>query len=138
MYNKDVNAEIIERYSKEIEVELHIDEFNIKEMSLKTPARKHYWVCRLIQHKKSLLNLKAERYSLREDIVQAIQRESPVKVTRPIAEKSSYQHEGMIELQNRIDEQELIVDYLEKVERTFTSLGFDIKNIIEIMKMETI
>jgi|TARA_R110000803_G_scaffold50359_4_gene104524 hypothetical protein len=138
MYNKDVNAEIIERYSKEIEVELHIDEFNIKEMSLKTPARKHYWVCRLIQHKKSLLNLKAERYSLREDIVQAIQRESPVKVTRPIAEKSSYQHEGMIELQHRIDEQELIVDYLEKVERTFTSLGFDIKNIIEIMKMETI
>ena len=61
--------------------------FNIKEMSLKTPARKHHWVCRLIQHKKSLLNLKAERYALREDIVQAIQRESPVKVTRPIAEK---------------------------------------------------
>ena len=138
MYNKDVNAEIIERYSKEIEVELHIDEFNIKEMSLKTPARKHYWVCRLIQHKKALLNLKAERYSLREDIVQAIQRESPVKVTRPIAVKSSYQHEKMVDLQNRIDEQELIVDYLEKVERTFTSLGFDIKNIIEIMKMETI
>lgn len=133
-----MNAEIIERYSEEIEKELHIDEFNIKEMSLKTPARKHFWVCRLIQHKKSLLNLKAERYSLREDIIQAIQRESPVKVTRPIAEKSSYQHEGMVELQNRISEQELIVDYLEKVERTFTSLGFDIKNIIEIMKMETI
>ena len=133
-----MNAEIIERYSKEIETELHIDEFNIKEMSLKTPARKHYWVCRLIQHKKALLNLKAERYSLREDIVQAKQRESPVKVTRRIAVKSSYQHEKMVDLQNRIDEQELIVDYLEKVERTFTSLGFDIKNIIEIMKMETI
>ena len=27
IYNKDVNAEIIERYSKEIETELHIDEF---------------------------------------------------------------------------------------------------------------
>ena len=44
----------------------------------------------------------------------------------------------MIEIQHRINEQELIVDYLEKVERTFTSLGFDIKNIIEIMKMETV
>lgn len=133
-----MSVEIIERYSKEIETELHIDEFNIKEISLKTPARKHYWVCRLIQHKKSLLDLKAERHTLREEIIQAIQRESPVKVTRPIAEKSSYQHEKMIELQRCIDEQELIVDYLEKVERTFTSLGFDIKNIIEIMKMETI
>eukprot|EP01043_Picozoa_sp_COSAG02_P080521 COSAG02_NODE_19182_length_896_cov_0.766625_3_plen_131_part_01 len=117
-----MNAEIIERYSEEIEKELHIDEFNIKEMSLKTPARKHFWVCRLIQHKKSLLNLKAERYSLREDIIQAIQRESPVKVTRPIAEKSSYQHEGMVELQNRISEQELIVDYLEYIETTSTEL----------------
>ena len=130
--------EIIERYSKEIEAELHIDEFNIKEVSLKTPGRKHYWVCKLIQHKKQLLSLKAERFNLRDKITQAIQRESPVKVTRPVAEKSSYQHEDMIKLQHRIDEQELIIEFLEKVERTFSSLGFDIKNIVEIMKMETL
>ena len=127
---------IIDHYKKEIEGELHVDEFNIKDVSMKTPGRKHYWVCKLIQHKKNLLNLNAERYNLKKEIVKLIQQESPVKVTAPVAEKTAYQHEKMIELQQRIDEQELIIEFLEKTEKTFTSLSFDIKNIIEIMKME--
>jgi len=44
----------------------------------------------------------------------------------------------MVELQSRIDEQELAVEFLEKVEKTFSALSFDIKNIVEIMKMETL
>jgi hypothetical protein len=44
----------------------------------------------------------------------------------------------MIELQVKIDEQELIIELLEKTEKTFSSLSFDIKNIVEIMKMETL
>ena len=44
----------------------------------------------------------------------------------------------MVELQHQIDDQELIIEFLEKTEKTFTSLSFDIKNIIEIMKMETL
>lgn len=127
---------IIDQYKKEIEEELHVDEFNIKDVSMKTPGRKHFWVCKLIQHKRNLLNLKAERYNLKKELVKLIQKESPVKVTTPVAEKTAYQHEKMVELQHRIDEQELIIEFLEKTEKTFTSLSFDIKNIIEIMKME--
>ena len=44
----------------------------------------------------------------------------------------------MIDIQNRIEEQELIVEFLEKTEKTFSSLSFDIKNIVEIIKMETL
>ena len=44
----------------------------------------------------------------------------------------------MVELQANIDEQELIIELLEKTEKTFSSLSFDIKNIVEIMKMETL
>ena len=44
----------------------------------------------------------------------------------------------MIELQHKIDDQELVIEFLEKTEKTYTSLSFDIKNIIEIMKMETL
>ena len=44
----------------------------------------------------------------------------------------------MIDMQYSIDEQELIIEFLEKTEKVFTSLSFDIKNIIEIMKMETL
>lgn len=129
---------IIDQYKKEIEPELHVDEFNIKDVAMKTPGRKHFWVCKLIQHKKALINLKSERYKLKKEIAKLIQTQSPVKVTTPVAEKSAYQHEKMIDMQNSIDDQELIIEFLEKTEKVFTSLSFDIKNIIEIMKMETL
>jgi len=131
-------VKIIDQYKKEIETELQVDEFNIKDVSMKTPGRKHFWVCKLIQHKKNLLNLKAQRYNLKKELVKLIQKESPVKVTLPVAEKTAYTHEKMVELQHQIDDQELIIEFLEKTEKTFTSLSFDIKNIIEIMKMETL
>ena len=129
---------IIDQYIKEIEKDLYVNEFNLKEVSLKTPSRKHFWVSKLIHHKKQVMNLKGERYELKKRIVEEIRSKSPVKVTIPIAEKTAWQHGDMVEIQQRIEEQELIVEFLEKTEKTFSALGFDIKNIIEIIKMETL
>ena len=129
---------IIDQYAKEIESDLKVDEFNIKEVSMKTPGRKHFWVTKLINHKKKVMDLKAERYKLKKELSKQIIAQSPVKITMPVAEKTAYQHAQMIELQLRIDEEELAVEFLEKVEKTFSALSFDIKNIVEIMKMETL
>ena len=87
---------------------------------------------------RTIINLKAERYELKKKIVEDIRTKSPVKVTIPVAEKTAWNHPDMIDVQRRIDEQELIVEFLEKTEKTFSSLSFDIKNIIEIIKMETL
>lgn len=128
--------EILDQYIDEIEKDLQINEFNLKDSSMKTPARKHYWVSKLIRHKKNLLSLRQQRDSIKRDVVRKIIEESPVKVTVPVAEKASYQHEKMKEISNKINNEELIVEFLEKTEKTFSAVGFDIKNIIEIMKME--
>ena len=103
---------------------------------MRTPARKHYWVSKLIRHKKNLLSLKQLRDSIKKEVVQKIIEESPVKVTIPVAEKASYKHEKMLEISKKINDEELIIEFLEKTEKTFSAVGFDIKNIIEIMKME--
>jgi hypothetical protein len=103
---------------------------------MKAPARKHYWVSKLIRHKKNLLTLKNQRDAIKKEVVEKIIESSPVKVTIPVAEKASYKHDKMIEILNRINEEELIIEFLEKTEKTFSAVGFDIKNIIEIMKME--
>jgi len=129
-------VEILDQYIDEIEKDLQINEFNLKDSSMKTPARKHYWVSKLIRHKKNLLSLRQQRDSIKRDVVQKIIEESPVKVTVPVAEKASYQHQKMKEISNKISNEELIVEFLEKTEKTFSAVGFDIKNIIEIMKME--
>tara|TARA_A100000172_G_scaffold80320_2_gene69538 strand:- start:239 stop:634 length:396 start_codon:yes stop_codon:yes gene_type:complete len=131
-------VKVIDQYIKEIEKDLIVDQFNIKDVSMKTPSRKHYWVSKLIGHKRQIINLKAERYDLKRKIVEDIRVQSPVKVTIPVAEKTAWNHPDMIDIQNRIEEQELIVEFLEKTEKTFSSLSFDIKNIVEIIKMETL
>ena len=60
--------EILERYIKEIEDDLKIDEFNIKEASLKSPGRKHFWTSRLIHHKRNLLTLENQKTTLIKQI----------------------------------------------------------------------
>lgn len=127
---------LLDQYIDEIEKDLQINEFNLKDSSMKAPARKHYWVSKLIRHKRNLLKLRQQRDSIKKDIVQKIIAESPVKVTVPVAEKASYRHDKMKDVSNQISNEELIIEFLEKTEKTFSAVGFDIKNIIEIMKME--
>jgi precorrin-6B methylase 1 len=127
---------LLDQYIDEIEKDLQINEFNLKDSSMKTPARKHYWVSKLIRHKKNLLILRKQRDIIKKDVTQKLIEESPVKITLPVAEKASYKHEKMKEISEKINEEELIIEFLEKTEKTFSAVGFDIKNIIEIMKME--
>jgi len=129
-------VEILDQYINEIEKDLNINEFNLKDSSMKTPARKHYWVSKLIRHKKNLINLKQKRDVIKKDVVKKIMEESPIKVTIPVAEKASWNHDKMKTISKDIHEEELLVEFLEKTEKTFSAVGFDIKNIIEIMKME--
>ena len=127
---------LLDQYIDEIEKDLQINEFNLKDSSMKTPARKHYWVSKLIRHKKNLLILRKQRDNIKREVTEKLIEESPVKITLPVAEKASYKHEKMKEISEKINEEELIIEFLEKTEKTFSAVGFDIKNIIEIMKME--
>ena len=127
---------LLDQYIDEIEKDLQINEFNLKDSSMKTPARKHYWVSKLIRHKKNLLILRKHRDNVKREVTEKLIEESPVKITLPVAEKASYKHEKMKEISEKINEEELIIEFLEKTEKTFSAVGFDIKNIIEIMMME--
>lgn len=127
---------LLDQYISEIEKDLQINEFNLKDSSMRTPSRKHYWVSKLIKHKRNLYKLEKERDNLKKDITQKIIKESPVKVALPVAEKASLNHESIKEVQSKINDEKLIVEFLEKTEKVFSAVGFDIKNIIDIMKME--
>ena len=128
--------EMLERYINEIEEDLKIDQFNIKEASLKSPGRKHFWVSRLINHKRNLQSLENKKLDLKKQIMDQIHDQSPVKLSTYTVDKTS-DDSGMIkEIQVKINEEKLIIEFLEKTEKIFSSLTYDIKNIIEIMKLE--
>jgi hypothetical protein len=46
-------------------------------------------------------------------------------------------NEKIVDINNQIYYNTLIIEYLEKVEKVLSSITYDIKNIVEIMKLET-
>ena len=128
--------EIVEKYIKEIEEDLKIDEFNIKEASLKTPGRKHFWVSRLINHKRNLYFLEHELEETSKKLVTETREKSPVAISTMSLTNAIADSEVIKNLQLKIKEEKFVIDLLEKTEKTFSSLTYDIKNIIAIMQLE--
>lgn len=127
---------MLEDYIKELEADLIINELNLKDCQLRLPAIKHKWTGRLIRQKLLINQLKKQRDQIKADIMAEIDHTSSVKLTTPVIAATADRHSKVIDLNRQIQEAELIVELLEKSEKTLSSCSFDIKNIIEIMKLE--
>lgn len=128
--------ELLKRYKEEIANDLLITDFNIKEIQLKLPSRKHFWAARLIDAKVTLGTLNTKRKKLKKALATKIIAEAPVKLTQQSAETAAESAPELAAINDSIKEYEFIVEYLEKVEKIMAGMGFDIKNIIEIQKLE--
>ena len=128
--------ELLQKYIKEIAEDLKIDEINVKDVQMRTPARKHFWVARLINHKIELEKLKKKKKSTIKILLETAENKSPVILSKINLEKSIEETTQIQEINDSIKENELIIELLEKTEKTFSSLTYDIKNIIALMNME--
>ena len=128
--------ELLKRYIDEIGKDLVLDDFNLKEAQLRLPARKHYWVARLIEAKIERNRLISKKKTLKKDVVKQVIQESPIKINVAAAVVAAENHESLKGLNKDIEEQDIIIEYLEKVEKIMNSMGYEIKNIVDIQKME--
>lgn len=126
----------LQQYIEEVGKDLVLDDFNIKEQSLRLPARKHYWVAKLIQAKIERNQTFEKKKQLKRNITVELIATSPVKLSHTSAEQAAERHESLAALTARISELSIIIEYLEKVEKTMSAMGFDIKNVVELIKME--
>lgn len=128
--------EIFKRYIAEINKELEINEMNLKEASMRAPARKHFWVSRLINHKIELNNLKKSKDSIVKALFDKSTVSSPVVLSKSTLEKSIENTEEVKKINDQIKENETIIEYLEKVEKIYSSITYDIKNMVQMTSME--
>jgi phenylalanyl-tRNA synthetase alpha subunit len=131
-------SSIIDQYNTELKEHLVIDELNIKDVQLGLPGKKHLWVGRLIRHKQEVNELKTKKHKLIQLLTKQIQEQSSVRLSAPAAEKVAWNMDPIKEINIRIGDLELVIEFLEKVEKIFNGMSFDIKNIIEIQKLETL
>ena len=128
---------MIENYIKELEEDLKIDEIYLKEYALKLPGIKHKWAGRLIRHKLEIANLKKDKEKLRIDLIKKLNETSSVKLSMPVLEKTVDNATDIKEFDSKIKVLELSIELLEKAEKTLSSTSYDVKNILEIIKLET-
>lgn len=128
---------LLEDYIKELESDLKISELELKDYQLKLPGIKHKWAGRCIRHKMELNELRKKRESLKKALVDKIMEQSPVKLNTPVAERTVEKHSEILDIDDKMKQLELIVELLEKSEKTLSSTSYDLKNIIDIIKLET-
>ena len=129
---------LLEEYVKEFEVDVELDDFNIKEVQQKLPAVKHKWVGRLMRHKQELHQLEARKDTVIDDVAEDLRKSDVIKITKPQAIEASKRHARVIEIANQIKDIKIVIEYLEKGERVLNSMSYDIKNIVTIMQLETL
>ena len=121
---------------EEIGEDLVLNDLNLKQQQQKLPARKHFWVGRLIDAKIKRNDLIAEKRKLKKDLVKKVIEDSPVRINQTSAETAAERYESVVKLNKGIQEQDTIIEYLEKVEKIMGQMHWEIKNIIDINKME--
>ena len=127
----------LDKYMEEMVQDTSVDNFNLLDIQMKLPAIKHKWVGRLMRHKYEVKELRKEKELLIRELTAKLISESPVKIAEPIAEKKVTKVDSVLKIDAKIKETYLVIEYLEKVEKIFSSMTFDIKNVTEIMKLET-
>ncbi len=136
-YNKSMDVDqILEDYSNELKPEININKLNLDNHQTKLPSLKHKWAGRYINHKRRLIKLKVAKKELHRELISEYIDQSPVKVNISIAEKSVTNRKELVEIDIKIQEEELILEYLEKIQNIVNNIQWDIKNLIELEKLE--
>jgi hypothetical protein len=124
-------------YQKEVAKDVEIDRISLEERQLKLPAIKAKWVARLMNHKSDIDQLNELYEDALNNVAEKIIKESPIGIPKPVARKQAEDDDLPKRIQKQIKMEHRIVEFLEKTEKLFSGMTYDIKNAIDIIKMET-
>ena len=129
---------LLSKYIKEVEQDLILNDFNIKETQLRLPAKKHFWVARLIEAKRNLQDLIDKEKKMTKVLSAKIKEQSPVTLTDKTVLNLIDEQEEIGSIKEKKRDLTNVVEYLEKVEKIFGSMHWEIKNIVDLGKLETL
>lgn len=130
-----MSIELIKKYQTQFEEFVNITDFNLEEITKRVPAEKHFWVCRLIDakiEKDKLYKLKA---STKHILQKKLEEEAPVKLNKQVLDDLD-KTPSLENINQKIKEQEYLVEYLTKIVDLITYISQDIKNIIAIKTLQ--
>jgi hypothetical protein len=112
-----------------------IDDFNLDERAKRVPAEKHFWVCRLIDAKIEREKLSNIKNKIRTAVETEVRGKSPVMLNQQIS-KDVENSDSMSTINQRIKDNNLMIEYLERLVSAVNFIAQDIKNIIDIKRQQ--
>jgi hypothetical protein len=130
-------GDIINQYLKEASIDTNLDRLEVTSTQERLISNKHKWSARLINHKINLNRFKSDRSSILEGYITKYQEDEPVRVNRSIAEKAVQNKNEIKAIDSKIQNEVLIISFLENIYKNISFATNDIKNLVELMKLET-
>jgi len=127
----------LSKYIEEAEQDSILDVFNVKDVQSKLPGIKHKWVGRLIRTKQQVYILQEKKEQLGKKLLAAAKEKANYKISDAVLYKTIEGSEVIKTINGDIKQLQLTVLFLEKTEKVFSQMTFDIKNLADIMKLET-
>ena len=131
-----MNIELFDKLRKQVENDLKFNEYNVQELTMRLPALKHFWVAKLVESKITLKKLEDKKKELIETLHTKTKPE--IGLSKASMMNIVTNNETIKEIDAKIDEYKILVEYLEKVEKIFHSATFDVKNFIETIKIDEV
>lgn len=139
MNNDETIEDVLNTYIAEYNTDVQFDEFTLREMELKVPGLKNKWSGRKAIHKARYYQICDEIDNFINDNIDRIIKKSDdvgKKVNKIGAEsiiKKSREYKDLITKKNNL---KVLTDYFESCEKNIMSLGFDVKNLVETIKLD--
>ena len=124
----------IEQYAKDLDIDTQVDVTNVLEKQMSAPNVRHKWLYKLVQSKQALLRLLDQKEALMQQKMQG----NVLPVSAPALKRKAEGDSDIRSLNNKIHQQELLVEYLDGAVKQINQIGFDFKNLVELMKMENL
>ena len=140
LMKSEIKNRISEIYSK-LKEEVSLTNATRREVQLKLPGLKHYYAAQLIYAKIELKQKREARETLVSKTARAYQLKQEqggsVMPTMAGARRAVVKIPEIVKMDSAIGDLEILVEYLTLVDKHLSGTTFDIKNLIELIKIET-
>jgi hypothetical protein len=128
----------LKNLSEEFCNDVKLNQMNLSEKTLESPALKSKWVQTYLAEKQYLTVLKDAKEKLLDDYIRKHgQPGIPKKVIEARAQRESSKSQDITKINKTIEDQKQIVEYLEFTNKIILGFGFDLKAATDIIKLES-
>lgn len=129
---------LIDTYRQEFTVDVDINMMNLRDKLMISSATQHKWIGRLIRLKKQRLAFQNKYdHDVRVSVEKLKRGPTPINVSDAMLRKQVEGSTQITELNGIIQNYDLAVEYVERMDKVFSQSGHTMRNLVELIKLET-